>query len=101
MQSKAEPFSKNINGKEDLFSEYMSVMMTADAEEIESFFNKYDFDYICVQYNDRSLLLYLKTSDDYEPIIDENSDENHDAINNSLDDYQNTDDGNNSKVISI
>ena len=70
MQAKSEPYCLYMNKREQLMSEYLSVVAETDELEIQRFLDKYEFDYICVGSTDAlALYYYLRYSDDYELVL--------------------------------
>ena len=68
IDTRAEVFLKANNRKEDIFIEYYK--LSNGLLNIDSFLDKYDFDYLLVEKSmDRFLYNYLNNSDDYKLIL--------------------------------
>ena len=67
---RAELFFKRLNGKEDIFEEFVKITSNTTFE-IEEFVDKYHFTHMIVFYNYYYLDEYMKTRDDYEVVYKE------------------------------
>lgn len=73
-ESKTEPYLKKINGKQDILKDYVFITKYANNEDLDEFFHKYDFDYVCVPSGYTSLRNYFANSDEYDLVcIDSNT----------------------------
>ena len=66
LDARPELFQKKINGKEDVYTEYLEL---TNFENLEKFVNKYNFSHILV-YETDMLAVYLQGLDDYEIVVD-------------------------------
>jgi len=69
MQGKAEVYAKGVNEVENVLVEYRNIFFgRVEKEEFENFLNKYNFDYVCLEY-DYSFIRYLQESEEWVLIL--------------------------------
>lgn len=67
--AKTEPFLKEVNGVKDIIKEFAFITYNAQKEDLDRFFEEYDFDYVIASCDSPSIQVYMETSPDYSCVL--------------------------------
>ena len=65
MDARPELYFKELNKKQDLFKDYLTLRNTSSVSKVQRILDKYDFEYLMVSDSD-ALKIYLDSTNRYE-----------------------------------
>ena len=80
LSCKGEVYSSEINGRESILEEWMTLSRTTESAFFEDFLDKYEFDYLFVTYEMPAFQIYLEQTDTYECVLESEKTNNNASI---------------------
>lgn len=68
MDARPELYFKELNKKQDLFKDYLTIRNTSSVSKLQKILDKYDFEYLMVSDSD-DLKIYLDSTDGYKIVM--------------------------------
>ena len=68
MDARPELYFKELNKKQDLFKDYLTIRNASSVSKLQKILDKYDFEYLMVSDSD-ALKIYLDSTDGYKIVM--------------------------------